>query len=161
MHPQLRINPQLHIWLDSDANIQVAVDFDGVNFDWLYASDLFIRHSAKGFYCRWCTEPEYWQDPIALWRHHVLEDFINWVRKQLFAHDSLELCVLERDWDKLVAKRAAGDNAETWHNSTTWARFANLQQILTEENPLTSSSTGVFPLWHSKPVHPDLNCVDS
>jgi len=131
LHYQLQCNPKLSVWFDTSANIQVAVDYDGENFDFLYASDLDMQTSPQGVYCSSCTGSRYWTDPLSLWRQHVMLDFIRWCERLLLGHDSLVLCAC---FDE-------GNSPSEWSCATTWAQLGNKNAVTAEY------CVGIFPLW--------------
>lgn len=145
LHYQLQCNPKLCVWFDINANIQVAVNYDGENFDFLYASDLYIQSSPQGVYCLRCTGSRYGTDPLSLWQQHVMVDFIRWCERLLFSRDSLMLyaCFDEGNRAETVAKY---NSPSKWCCATTWAKLGN-KDAVTAENRV-----GIFPLWQPHQV---------
>jgi hypothetical protein len=136
LHDQLQCNPKLSVWFDSNANIQVAVDYDGENFDVLYASDFDMQTSPQGLDCSSCTGSRYWTDPLSLWRQQVMLDFIRWCERLLLGQDSL---VLYACFDE-------GNRSSEWSGATTRAQLGN-KDAVTAKN-----CVGIFPLWQPDQV---------
>lgn len=143
LHPQLLLNPQLQVWFDKNANIQVAVDYDNQNFDFLYASDFFIEHGAKRAYCTRYIEPTSRQEPITLWREQVLSDFTHWCEQQLFNRRSLVLYACT-DHNSPGDLQLTSNGTTDLTTATTWARLCNEPELHVQR------CIGVFPLWQKE-----------
>lgn len=143
LHPQLLLNPKLQVWFDKNANIQVAVDYDNQNFDFLYVSDLCIERNAELAYCTRCIERPSPKDPVTLWREQVLSDFTYWYERHLFNQRWLVLYAC-------AGHSSPGDihltsNGTTdWATATTWARLCNEQALHVQQ------CIGLFPLWQKE-----------
>lgn len=140
LNPQLLINPKLQVWVDKNANIHVAVDYDNQNFDFLYASDQFIAQNADRATSARCIEQLSQQDPTTRWRVHVLADFTQWCEQQLFNRRSLVLYACT-DHSSPGDSQLTSNSTNNWTAATTWARLCN------EPEHHVQACVGVFPLW--------------
>lgn len=142
LHPQLLLNPKLQVWFDKNANIQVAVDYDNQNFDFLYASDLCIERNAEPAYCTRFIERPSPKDPVTLWREQVLSDFTYWYERHLFNQRWLVLCACT-DHSSPDDTKLTSNSTTDWTTATTWARLCNEPELHVQR------CIGVFPLWQT------------
>lgn len=84
------LNPAISFVLTT-WEINVAVEWQNQCWDLLISFEVWLKHTAQGYYCSLCDEyaGAFYPSRVELWRDHLFKPFLDWVNTELRSHQSL------------------------------------------------------------------------